>query len=234
VSAVDEAKVATMEQDGQQVGFVLEQTFKSKQWPQPCNYNYLQRFEFYDDGSFRMAVGSLGRGCGTDGTYRPVSRIVLAGENQTFAHWANKWILWETEMWHKEKEITPLKDGKYQYLISTENNDYYIEPSHGQFNDGSRGDFAYTYITQNKADEGQSDLMTIGPCCNTDHQQGPEKFINSEPIQNEKLVFWYVPELKNDGVKGREYCWAESYLENGIYKTRTYPCMSGAKFVPVK
>ncbi|PCJ64063.1 MAG: hypothetical protein COA58_13830 [Bacteroidetes bacterium] len=236
VSAVDEAKVADLFDDEQKIGFVLEQTFKSKLWPQPCNYNYLQRFEFYDDGRFRMAVGSLGRGCGTDATYRPVSRIVLAGEKQHFAQWdAGNWRTWRLEGWNLEKETSGKKESKYLYKLGSNTNSFYIEPSHGQFNDGGRGDFAYTYITQlNSKDEGQSDLMTIGPCCNTNHTQGPEKFINSESIRNKKLVLWYVPRLKNDGVKGREYCWAESYLENGTYKTRTFPCMSGAMFVPVK
>ena len=37
-----------------------------------------------------------------------------------------------------------------------------------------------------------------------------------------------------DGEKGKEYCWAESVVENGIYKVKEYPCYSGAMFVPVK
>ncbi|MGH2565733.1 MAG: hypothetical protein ACRDE5_14550, partial [Ginsengibacter sp.] len=83
-------------------------------------------------------------------------------------------------------------------------------------------------------DEGEKDMVTIGPCCNTDYHQGPEKFIepSSENITNSKLVVWYVAQLKNDDTKGREYCWAESYLENGVYKTRAYPCMSGPMFIP--
>jgi hypothetical protein len=47
------------------------------------------------------------------------------------------------------------------------------------------------------------------------------------------LVLWYVPQLKNDDAPGRQYCWAESFLENGVFKTKAYPCMSGPLFVPI-
>ena len=111
-------------------------------------------------------------------------------------------------------------------------------PANGQFSDGGRGDNAYVYVSQQKVDvdEGESDLVTIGPCCNTDYHQGPEKFIEPNPdnIVQKKLVVWYVAQLKNDDSKGREYCWAESVLENGVYKTKVYPCFCGPMFVPVK
>jgi hypothetical protein len=83
-------------------------------------------------------------------------------------------------------------------------------------------------------DEGENDLVTIGPCCNTDYQQGPEKFINDEAIENTNLVMWYVCQMKNDNTPGKEYCWAESYLDHGVYKTRVYPCLAGPLFVPMK
>ncbi len=126
----------------------------------------------------------------------------------------------------------------YQYKITaSEGRGYYLEPGRGQFNDGGRGDNAYLFATRLHADrdEGESDLVSIGPCCNTDYRQGPEKFIEPDPedIENQGIVLWYVPQIKNDDRKGNEYCWAESYLENGIYKTRSFPCMSGPMFVPV-
>ena len=79
-------------------------------------------------------------------------------------------------------------------------------------------------------------MVTIGPCCNTDYHQGPEKFIEPAPdnIQNKKLVVWYVAQLKNDNTKGSEYCWAESVLENGVYVTKSYPGFCGPMFIPVK
>lgn len=235
VTAYDLAKVESIRSNGKE-GFVLEQIFQSEQWPQPCNYSYLQRFEFYNDGSFRIATGSLGRGCGDDGTYRPVLRMVLASRNQTFQSYNKKWTDWNQEQWSLQNELTQYENDRYAYRVLTgADGGYLIEPGKGQF-ENNLGDYAYTYVTKYhpNLDEGDSDLPTIGPCCNTNHEQGPEKFIGSKPenIQNSPLVIWYVPQLKNNGKKGQEYCWAESYLDHGVYKTRTYPCISGPLFVP--
>jgi hypothetical protein len=79
-------------------------------------------------------------------------------------------------------------------------------------------------------DEGESDFPTLGPCCNTDHKQGPEVFLNDENLENSGIVLWYVPVIRNDSRPGNEYCWAESILENGIYVPKVYPCYSGLKF----
>ena len=222
------------------VGFVLEQVFKSEQWPLPCNYNYRQRYEFYKDGRFRVAAASIGRGCGNDGTYRPVFRIAFADEQNNFAEWGgNSWNNWKTEKWQLQGATTTYSAGSYQYQLTNNNGTgFFMQPGTGKFNDGGRGDNAYVYVTQSKPaiDEGEADLITIGPCCNTDYHQGPEKFIEPSPdnIQNKKLVVWYVAQLKNDDAKGREYCWAESVLENGVYVTKSYPCFSGPMFVPIQ
>lgn len=235
VTAVDEAKVIST---GNGTGFILQQSFLSEQWPKPCNYSYIQNFEFYDDGSFRIGVGSLGRGCGTDGTYRPVTRIVFADRNQTFQQYQeNQWQPWNKERWNLQNDLSTYYQNKYLYRIQLGSGlSYMVEPGNGQFPD-NRGDFAYTYVTRHHPDksEGDSDLPAIGPCCNTNYEQGPEKFIDPQPenILNEPVVIWYVSQLKNDGRKGLEYCWAESYLDHGVYKTRSYPCISGPKFTPV-
>jgi hypothetical protein len=109
--------------------------------------------------------------------------------------------------------------------------------NNGQLDSLSRGDHAYLYVTKHhpNKDEGDGNLPTIGPCCNTDYQQGPEKFIdpNPEPILNTELVLWYVSQLKNDDTPGKQYCWAESVVENGVYVAKTYPCYSGPMFVPI-
>lgn len=221
-------------------GFALEQTFRSSQWPQPCNYNYRQRFEFYTDGRFRVAAASIGRGCGNDGTYRPVFRIAFAAEQNNFAEWSGtSWNNWPIEKWQSQTSITPYAENKYQYrLTDNAGNGFVMQPANANMGDGGRGDNAFVYVTQNKpaVNEGEADLITIGPCCNTDYHQGPEKFIEPSPdnIQNKKLVVWYVAQLKNDDSKGREYCWAESVLENGVYVTKAYPCFAGPMFVPVK
>ena len=241
VIAFEPPKVLAIKDDANTiVGFALEQVFKSELWPTPCNYNYRQRYEFYKDGKFRLAAASIGRGCGNDGTYRPVFRIAFANEQNNFAEWnGSNWANWQTEKWQLQQATTTYSPQGYQYQIADKNGiGFFVQPSNGSFTDKGRGDNAYTYITQNKptVEEGEADLITIGPCCNTDYQQGPEKFIGSTPdnIQNKKLVMWYVAQLKNDDSKGREYCWAESVLENGIYVTKQYPCFAGPMFVPMK
>lgn len=236
VIAVSEPLVSDIMEGGKKTGFALEQNFSSEQWPLPCNYNYLQRYEFYEDGRFRSAAASLGRGCGNNGSYRPVMRINFAGNAQQFSQWnGTGWQPWQNEQWTLQDYQSKLTPERYMYKMNTTASEgFYIEPGMGQFNDGGRGDNAYTYITKLHAqkDEGENDLVTIGPCCNTNYEQGPEKFINNESLLSSNIIFWYVPQMKNDDTKGREYCWAESYLENGVYKTHVYPCIAGPMFVP--
>jgi hypothetical protein len=220
-------------------GFAVRQKYWSEGWPTPCNYSYEQAFEFYRDGRFRAAVASLGRGCGNDGTYRPVTRITFAGDQNNFAEWqGNDWQTWNTERWQEQKKETAYTKEGYQYRLADANGQgYFVEPGRGQFKDGGRGDNAFAYITRYHADkdEGESDITTIGPCCNNDYHQGPEKFIEpqADPINNARLVFWYVPQLKNDDTPGKQYCWAESVAENGVYKIKTYPCYAGPMFHPI-
>jgi hypothetical protein len=240
VIAFEPPKILQLKDDaGSVTGFVLEQVFKSELWPTHCNYNYRQRFEFYKDGRFRVAAASIGRGCGNDGTYRPVFRIAFAAQQSNFAEWnGTDWNNWTQEKWQLQSATTKYTPERYQYKLNDNSpNGFYVQPGTGNFGDGGRGDNAFLYITENIAakDEGETDLVTIGPCCNTDYQQGPEKFIGTTPdnIQNKKLVLWYVPQLKNDDSKGREYCWAESVLENGVYVTKSYPCFAGPMFIPI-
>lgn len=220
-------------------GFVLEQKYYSELWPGPCNYSYAQRFLFYKDGRFRVTCASIGRGCGNDGTYRPVMRIVMAGEQQRFSEWQqNGWMPWRKERWQLQQPTTNYSPDGSQYKIERKDQTgYLIEPGKGQFGDGGRGDQAFVYVTKNhpEKDEGETDLITIGPCCNTDFRQGPEKFIDKVPenIYDTKLVIWYVPQMKNDDAPGKQYCWAETYLENGVYKVKAYPCFAGPLFKPI-
>jgi hypothetical protein len=220
-------------------GFAVRQSYWSEGYPTPCNYSYEQAFEFYDDGRFRVAVASLGRGCGNQGTYRPVTRITFAGDQNTFAEWqGNDWKAWAAERWQEQKKDTVYTTEGYQYRVAdTGGNGYFVEPGRGQFGDGGRGDNAFAYVTRyhTDRDEGESDLATIGPCCNTDYRQGPEKFIepNPEPINNARLVLWYVAQLKNDDRPGQQYCWAESVPEKGVYRIKKYPCYAGPLFHPI-
>jgi hypothetical protein len=220
------------------VGFVLEQAYRSEGWPTPCNYSYRQRYEFYNDGRFRISCASIGRGCGNTGTYRPVFRIAFAGEQSNFYQWTNSnWEQWQQEKWNEQNNTSNYTPEGFLYKIENGNKGYYIEPGRGQFKDGGRGDFSFVYVTKNIAgkEEGENDLPTIGPCCNTDYHQGPEKFIEPMPdnIKNTSLVLWYVAQMRNDDRKGNEYCWAENQLENGVWSTKIYPCFAGPMFVPV-
>ena len=233
-------KIAELKDDNNKIiGFTLDQNFRSEGWPTACNYNYRQRYEFYNDGKFRVSCASLGRGCGNTGTYRPVFRIAFAAQQNNFFQWNNHhWEQWKQEKWNEQNSMSSYTSEGYLYKIGAAPNGYYVEPGRGQFNDKGRGDFSFVYITKNNSgkEEGENDLPTIGPCCNTDYHQGPEKFIEPQPeaIENTSLVFWYVAQLRNDDRKGTEYCWAENVLENGVWVTKTYPCFAGPMFIPVK
>jgi hypothetical protein len=244
VVAIEKPRVYELLENGQSAGFVLAQNYASEGWPTNCNYNYEQRYEFYRDGRFRMAVGSLGRGCGNNGTYRPVSRIVFEGQNR-FEEWSGAdWKAWAQEGWQLQRPTTPYTPEGYQYRIGDpqQGRGFALVANTGQMPDGGRGDDAYTYVTVDhpERDEGESDLLTIGPCCNTDHRQGPEKFMEpqAEPLEAEsggrELVLWYVPQMRNDDRPGRQYCWAEQHLLDGVYQPVVYPCFSGPLFVPLR
>lgn len=225
--------------DGNVTGFALTQDYKSELWPAPCNYYYSQRYEFYTDGRFRIAFANHGRGCGNNGTYRPVARIVPAGSKTVSAWDGMAWQSWAEEQWSAPSELTTPEGYQFR-LLDSMGNGYYVEPGRGQFGDGGRGDNPYVYVTRHHSgseapDEGESDLITIGPCCNTDYQQGPEKFIDTPPesIIDTPLVFWYVAQLKNDDTPGQEYCWADVALQDGIYVPVDFPCFAGPMFVPM-
>jgi hypothetical protein len=169
-----------------------------------------------------------------------VFRISFAGNEQNFYEYEQAgWKHWTKENWQLQQPSTTYDANGYQYKINLDHsNSYFLEPGKGQFNDGGKGDNAYLYLTKNhlNKDEGATDLVTIGPCCNTNHEQGPEKFINAVPEStvNTDLVLWYVPQMKNDDRPGSKYCWAETYYENGVYKIKAYPCFAGPMFVPQK
>src|SRR5262249_6478866 len=162
-------------------------------WPQPCNYYYEQMYAFYRDGRFRPAAASVGRGCGDDGTYRPVTRIALPG-NASFAAWDGAaWKDWSVEGWQGATNRAVGPNGA-EYRVATRDGGFTIATDRGQFGDGGRGDSAYIYVTRGHTDrdEGESDMLTIGPCCNTDEHQGPERFIDTPPesILDAPLVLW--------------------------------------------
>jgi hypothetical protein len=231
--------VEEVREGGKATGFALVQDFFSELWPLPCNYYYQQRYEFYHDGRFRIEAINLGRGCGNNGAYRPVLRIRLAGSQYTFAEWDGQdWQDWHQEQWRLQTDQSAYTLEGYQYrLLDQQGHGFFVLPNRGQLDEKGRSDNAYTYVTRYHADvdEGESDLITIGPCCNEDHQQGPEKFMTTpEEITGQPLVLWYVPQLKNDDTPGQEYCWSDARLEAGVYVPKVWPCAAGLFFVPIE
>jgi len=222
---------------GDAKGFVLSQFFQSAGWPSPCNYSYGQRFEFHADGRLRVAVASMGRGCGQGGVYRPVLRLAFAGDAVLKAFDGKGWSVWREERYEHVAADAPAQDGR-RYRIALDaagTRGVYLEPGRAQFGDGGRGDTPWVYATRAKPDggEGEGDLLTIGPCCNDDHRQGPERFMAPpESLEGGGLVVWYVPEMRNDGRPGQEYCWADRTLEEGLYVPRAFPCWAGPMLVP--
>lgn len=225
-------------ENGQEVGFAFIQDFRSPVWPLACNYRYENRYEFYFDGSFRITGVNQGLGCGEDGWYRPVLRIDLTpadDQKETFAQWdGQQWQTWDKEQWNRQQANSKYTPEGYLYSIQTgSNKGYYIEPGNGQFNDGGRGDNAYTYLVKLNKGEGEEDLPTFGQCCNDNHEQGPEQFIDDKDnVVNEDLVIWYVPEMVNDNRPGKEYCWAKIDVENGKPSFLTWQGVIGPKFIP--
>jgi len=215
-------------------GFMLTQDFRNPKWPMACNYRYENRFEFYNDGSFRVVGVNKGRGCGDYAIYRPVMRIDMAVDTQeNFYSFDTDWKVWEKEA----SELVSNTSLKYPYkIVSTKNNKdgYYIEPNHGQFSDASRGDNATLFVTKFNIQEGDQDLLTLGSCCNL-KEDGVERYIeNNESIREQNIVVWYVPRIRNDAREGHEYCWADTRLgEDGNLHVKVWPCIVGPKFIPI-
>ncbi|HRI57532.1 MAG TPA: PQQ-dependent sugar dehydrogenase [Anaerolineae bacterium] len=240
VVAFDAPYVEEIVEDGQVTGFALSQDFRNELWPQPCNYRYVQRYEFYNDGRFRVGGSVLGQGCGNNGAYRPVVRIALAtqadgGQPAQFADWdGQQWRPWSTEQWVLQEETTPVTAEGFQFRIDATNGErYYVEPNRGQLPDGRRGDHAYTFVTVARPGEGDADLLTIGPCCNDGYQQGPEQYMDPpDSLEGQDLVLWYVPQIENDDTPGDEYCWVTTEVVDGELVNQIHPCAFSALFVP--
>jgi hypothetical protein len=218
----------------QKDGYVeFHQEYWSEGWPKPCNYYYEQALRLYDNGAFRPIATSIGRGCGTDGTYRPVTRIELGKDLQSVAKYdgvnfvaVSQEDQFEQSKLMKDKNNQSFKIGQFGVTLGEA----------GLLDPKERGDNAFVYFTNNnnKNNEGSNDMPTIGSCCNTDLDQGPNKFVNNEKLIDNGTVMWYVPQLKNDGAKDKEYCWADTKINtSGTYDIIEYPCNAGPLFTPI-
>jgi len=242
IVAYDAPKVEVIKKEGEVLGFALIQDFRQHPWPAPCNYRYEQRFEFYNDGRFRPAFANHGRGCGDNGTYRPILRVQLDEVNTVKpysiqAQTENGWQTLDKETWSAASNEELQKKPHSHRIVKSGGSSYLIEPSHGQFVDQGRGDnpFFYVSVVQEEQDEGQSDLITLGSCCNQDYRQGPEQFISPEQdTKGQPLAYWYVAQLENDGDDNEKYCWADTLIEQGVKSTKTWPCYGGPMFLPTQ
>lgn len=219
--------------DGPDGQVLFSMDFKGEKWPDPCNYYYRQQFQLNRDGSVRVAVANIGRGCGDDGTYRPVTRIALPAQASSFVRPDNNRQQLARESWWQPAGCEAGQSCP-TLAYTTGRQIYEVIPGNGQFTDNGRNDNPYLYLTASQPQrlEGSQDLLTIGPCCNVDHQQGPEKFVNDEPLPGQGGVLWYVAQIENSGEAGQEYCWATGRNNAGRYEVDQYPCYSGPLFKP--
>jgi len=215
-------------------GFMLTQDFRNPKWPMACNYRYENRFEFYDDGSFRIVGVNKGRGCGDNAIYRPVMRIDMdiSSKERFYSYSDTDWRLWESEQ--RERVVSKIQ---YPYKIVSSTNPadgYYIEPNSGQFGDQSRGDHATLFVTKFQTQEGDKDLLTLGSCCDLE-DDGVEQYLeDNQSIKDTNLVLWYVPRIRNDDRVGHEYCWADTRIgPDGNLDVQVWPCTVGPRFVPI-
>jgi hypothetical protein len=218
----------------QKDGYVeFHQEYWSEGWPKPCNYYYEQALRLYDNGAFRPIATSIGRGCGTDGTYRPVTRIELGKDLNSISKFnGNDFVSLDKE---DQFEQSKLKKDTKNFSFRTGQFGVTLGEA-GLLDPKERGDNAFVYFSNNnnKNNEGDNDIPTIGSCCNTDLDQGPNKFVNNEKLESEGTVMWYVPQLKNDGAKDKEFCWADTKINpSGTFDIIEYPCHAGPLFTPI-
>lgn len=214
---------------GQQVGVAIVQDFRSELWPIPCNYRYQNRYEFYQNGRFRMLGVNVGRGCGLGGVYRPIYRIVPAGSAHEVAAWdGSGWQPWTTEQWTLQQPGQPRTEAGDEFRIAaTGGPTLLVRPT-----TDPRPDNAYVYVSRWRAEEGDADLSSLGTCCNEDENQGPQTFLQPpEPLDGAPITLWYVPQIPNEE---RAYCWADSTLDpaTGTFTAQTWPCSAGPWLIP--
>ncbi len=222
------------------VGFEIRQDYRQPRWGRTCKYRYEQRYQFFNDGRWRVVGTSLGRGCGDallkEAIYRPVMRIDLApsATGEQFAHWdeGNGWVDQPTEAWYgpgqtvTTTEIATNAQG-YGFRIINQQRGFYIEPGKGQFDDAGTGDDGWLYVTKYKTSEGAADMSSLSGCCATTYQQGPHNFVDDEAISGENVVIWYVTdqdtttsfgaslpdEDRPDHIADAAYCWTDFLLD---------------------
>ncbi|MCC7358183.1 MAG: PKD domain-containing protein [Anaerolineales bacterium] len=212
-------------------GFEVVQDFRMGNWGAYCNYRYGQHYQFFADGSFRAVAAAYGKGCSTDSTYRPLLRLdfgIAGAGGDSVQEW-DGWTWQPLETESARSQLEPYDSAGARWRVSDEAGPaYYIVPGQGQFEDGGRGDNAYLYAVAHHSSEGDTDLGSIGTCCQDDSQQGPDAYITGEALAAQDVVVWYVPQPQTEATASAPYCWTVA----GGANPETYPCRTGPLFVP--
>lgn len=235
-----ETQVITMTNaSGASIGFEIIQDFRMSRWGDSCNYRYENRLQFFADGRFRIGSAAYGRGCNTNGIYRPVVRIDVAvdgDDGDTFGYL-------DESGWHDvitETYRTPYAEtghgphhfnasGSAWRILDEGGSGYYIVADRGQY-PHSRGDTPYLYVTRHHSAEGDTDMGAIGQCCSENHVQGPDRYLDGEDVSATNIVLWYVGQMQTtvDAADGGPYCWTAA----GEPDPESYPCITGPLFQP--
>lgn len=225
------------DEQGEEVGFELVQDFRMTNWGYYCNYRYEPHLQFFKGGSFRVASAIYGRGCSPDVIYRVPVRIDVAvnGDSGDYlSYWDGwQWVTADRELYrvpYVQAGAGPTQHTAegYAWRVSDEGGGgYYVVADRGQF-PHSRGDNPFVYFTQHHEAEGDTDMGVIGPCCFDDQRQGPDQYVNDEPIAGTNVVLWYVPQMQTDASTTNPYCWTFK----GEPEPDTHPCIVGPLFVP--
>jgi hypothetical protein len=193
-------------------GFTLQITFRSPNWPQPCNYQYTFSATFAPDGTLTVLAGNEGRGCGLGGIYHPIIRLEPpAGPLSLSTGVAPVSLDIEgMDTWPAETPLTFTVAGDERQVIT---------PLWGD------ADSAYLYWTRAADAEGRGDLPSIARVGSLDIQQGPDQFVDGEAL-DAAPVLWFVPRIAN---AERERCWADSTIQNGDLVAEIWPCTAGLR-----
>lgn len=217
-------------------GFRVTQDFRMGGWGGNCAYRYQQYFDFYNDGRFRIRVDSFGRGCSTDGVYRPGIRVDIGpgGEaGNVFKYYGNSfahtgWFAPALEGgFHQGNGPYDLGNRKWQQL-GADGQGYWLEPRNGTNLEVGPPDNARYYVLQFHAgaegDQPNLPTQTYGGYgCTPDCFPGQPSWMNGEPIQNQNLVLWYIAQSQTNPNPPNYWCWTVS-------QTQTYPCPSGPMY----
>lgn len=196
-------------------GFELAITFRSPDWPQPCNYQYSFSARFGGDGTLAATAANEGRGCGVEGVYHPVIRVEpAAATGLTIADTAGATTPGSEGLatWSTPDDQAILFHGAHPVAVA---------PIWGD------AELAYVYWTEARPAEGQGDLPSIGGCCALDANQGPEQFVGpGAPESLTRPVLWFVPRIRN---QERARCWADTSIVGGELVPQIWPCSVGLK-----